>query len=146
MGFFYAPGQHTSDVTVFTTHHENPFQAYSDWFAEEEDITITFQTMKHQLWDIWVSQCNYELSDDHSNGIEKVHGDATVDHSQFQPDDLKPPGINRETYPDDPDYVDEFYDIVVPHDFLHAEICEGWIARLNQQYDKDFELQYSQQG
>jgi len=56
------------------------------------------------------------------------------------------PGINRETYYDDSDYVDEFYDIVVPHDFLHPEICEGWIKRLNQQYDKDFQLEYSQQS
>ena len=131
-------------MTVLKCHHQNPFSdGWSDWFAPDESVVLTFQTMRSQLDEVWRDHCIYSLESDHDGGIEPVVGNLTVDHSEFRPDELLSPGIHRECYPDDPELADEIYKVIVPGQSLHPEICEGWIDRINSEYDRDFELSYS---
>lgn len=128
-------------MTVLECHHQNPFSAgWSDWFAPENNVGLTFQTMCHQLCELWRIQCKYSIDGGHKDGTEPILGEQIVDHSQFRPDELLSPGIHREI--DSDGY--EHYEVIVPHDRLHPKICEGWIERINSEYERDYELLYSE--
>jgi hypothetical protein len=130
-------------MTILECRHQEPFDdGWSDWSAPEASVVLTFQTMKNQLYEIWREQCLFAEEGDHDEGIERTIG-MTVDHSEFDPDELQPPGIHRDHHPNDPDLVDEMYVIVVPNYQLHPEICDRWIDRLNNEYERSFELAYS---
>jgi hypothetical protein len=130
-------------MTVLECHHQKPFDdGWSDWSAPEESVVLTFQTMDDQLYEVWRDQCMFTEDHNHEGGIERTIG-MTVDHSEFDPDGLRPPGIHRDHHPNDPDLVDESYVIIIPNNRLHPEICEKWIERLNSEYGRRFELSYS---
>lgn len=128
-------------MTTLECHHQKPFVGgWSDWYAPEESVVLTFETMDHQLYELWRNQCLFN-NDDHDEGIKRTTG-MVADHSKFNPDKLLPPGIHQDHNPDDPDLVDESYDIIVPNDRLHPKICERWIERVNDQCGRRFELWY----
>lgn len=130
-------------MTTLECHHQNPFaDGWSDWFAPEGSVVLTFQTMDHQLYEVWSDQCLFTGADDHDGGMERTIG-MIADHSEFDPDEVLSPGIHRNHNPDDPDLVDESYEIIVPNHLLAPEICEMWIERLNDTYGRSFELSYS---
>jgi|APHM01.1.fsa_nt_gi hypothetical protein len=131
-------------MTILECRHQEPFEdGWSDWSAPERSVVVTFQTIKDSLYELWREQCLFTEEDNHKGGIERTIG-MTVDHSEFNPDELQPPGIHRDNYhPDEPDLVTESYVIIVPNYRLHPEICDRWIKRLNTEYDRDFELMYS---
>jgi hypothetical protein len=131
-------------MTILKSHHQRPFSGgWSDWFAPEESVVLTLQTMRHHLYETWKDHCIYTLDRDHEGGIERVGDNRIVDHSEFRADELLSPGIHQEIHLDDPELAKEVYDIIVPDDFLHQEICRGWINRLNSEYNREFELVYS---
>lgn len=130
-------------MTILECHHQNPFaDGWSDWSAPEESVVLTFQTMKHQLYEVWSDQCLFTEADNHDGGIERTIG-MTADHSKFNSDEVLSPGIHRDHNPGDPDLVDESYEIIVPNYLLAPEICERWIERLNDTYGRSFELSHS---
>ena len=123
---------------------------------------VTFETMQHHLYSQWDSAC---VSFDHS---ECGHGDSwedrfeqdeetghyvmrdcdserVVDHERFDAADVKAPGVYLDgTHYDVDGSVDESYTIIVPYEFLSPALCREWIAKLNEEYDRKFELEIAE--
>ena len=130
-------------MTILECLHQNPFAGgWSDWFAPDESVVLTFETMDHQLFEIWRTQCLFSEECNRQEGIKRPSG-MIVDHSEFDPDEILAPGVHRDYHPDNPDLVDESYDIIIPNNRLSSTICEDWIDRLNKKYERCFELSYS---
>jgi len=131
-------------MTVLETHDKHPFRSWCDWSAQEESVHLTFWTISYYMLEEWKMQCVDSDPAEHNldEVVQRVVDDRVVTQSWFDTGDMLNVGINRETHYEDPEYIDEIYEVVVPYERLSPEICEGWIDRLNKQYDKDFELRY----
>jgi hypothetical protein len=137
----------------------DPFRAWSDWYGTEGEAVVTFETMQHSLWNSWNNLCieikkydengeEIKLEDfediqeysETSNNAEKT--DRIVELENFDYNKVKKPGIYRNgTYYDEEDSVDEGYTIIVPYSFLTPELCREYIKKLNQKFDRKFELE-----
>jgi len=136
----------------------DPFRDWSDWYGTNGEAVVTFETMQHHLWNSWNNQCvevkNYDENGEEikpgdfetaqeysraSNNAEKT--ERIVEPENFDYGKVSKPGIYRDgTYYDEEDSVDEGYAIIVPYGFLTPELCEEYIEKLNQKFDRNFKL------
>lgn len=129
----------------------NPFNQWSDWYGTEGEAVVTFYTMKEELWSKWSNQAvSIEHNDcDHDDMEEKINCDDTervVDHDAFDAGEVREPGIYLDdTHYDDEEKVAESYTIIAPFDFLSPKLCRDWIQKLNDKYDRRFQLSIAEE-
>ena len=125
----------------------DPFRVWSDWYGTDGEAVVTFETMQHNLWNAWTNQCISYQGDtelvETEDGMYKMEGETErkVEPENFDCSELKQPGIYRDgTYYDEEDSVDEGYTIIVPYGFLTPELCEEYIEKRNQKFNRNFKL------
>jgi len=138
----------------------NPFKGWSDWYGTDGEAVVTFETMKHSLWNSWDNQCveikkyddegNEVTSEDFEDIQEYINysgeTERIVKPEKFDYEKVKAPGVYRDdTHYDEEDYVDESYTIIVPYSFLTPELCEEYINKLNKKFDRDFMLKIKEE-
>ena len=138
---------HRQKEVILESLSVNPFHVWSDWHGTESEAVVTFETMQHNLWNAWRSQCVSHEGETElvktEDGMYRVEGETerNVDPEKFEAENIDTPGIYRDgTYYDEEDSVDEGYTIIVPYNFLSPELCQEWIQKLNKKYDRNFKL------
>lgn len=141
-------------TVVLESRAVNPFNDWADWYGTDGEAVVTFRTMKEQLWNRWSNDCvSFEHPDcDHGDSLEEMNESINcdekqriVEHEKFNPTNLQAPGIYLDRTPyDDEEKVDESYTIIVPYPFLSPKLCREWIQKLNEQYNRDFELEITE--
>lgn len=136
----------------------NPFDQSSDWYDTDGEAVVTFETMQHRLWEQWKQDCvsfdhsscdhgesvddRLEQTEDGMYRLKDCDAKRVVDHSNFDPDAIRGPGVYLDgTHYDTDGSVDESYTIVVPYSFLSPKLCRQWLKKLNEQYDREFQLE-----
>jgi hypothetical protein len=150
--------KYADQQVMLKSHAVNPFNQWADWYGTDGEAVVTFRTMKEHLWDRWQSDCVSISHDDCDHGdswderteqdpetgtsrFKDCDSERVVEHERFDPTNVQAPGIYLDgTHYDDADKVDESYTIIVPYPFLSPELCQEWIKKLNEQYDRQFEL------
>lgn len=150
-------------TVVLESHAVNPFNDWSDWYGTDGEAVVTFFTMKEQLWNQWDNDCvsishedcdhgdSWEdrMEQDEETGFytsKDCNSERVVEHEKFDPTNLQAPGVYLDgTHYEDDEKVDESYTIYVPFPFLSPELCRRWIQKLNEQYDRQFELRISEE-
>jgi hypothetical protein len=131
---------------ILRSRAANPFNQWSDWYGTESEAVVTFVTIKEELWNQWNNQCVDIIHEDcdHQDMQERINcdnGERIVKHDNFDKEEVREPGIYSDgTNYEDEDKVDESYTIIVPYDFLSPKLCRHWIDKLNQDYDRCFDL------
>jgi hypothetical protein len=130
---------------ILESYGVNPFRNWSDWHSEE--VIVTFETMKHNLWNSWENQCTSIEGEtelvEKENGMYEMKGDTErkVEPEKFDLEKLKKPGVYRDSKNNnDEEKVDESYTIIVGRSFLSPELCQKWIQKLNEKFDRNFSL------
>lgn len=133
----------------------NPFNDWADWYGTDGEAVVTFYTMKERLWVRWNSDCisiphpdceHDETVDGLQERVNCDKGERVVEHEKFNVTALQAPGIYLDgTYYNSEDGVDESYTIIVPYPFLSPKLCREWIRKLNEQYDRNFELKITEE-
>jgi len=123
----------------------NPFDAWSDWHSPDGEAIITFMTMSHHLYSEWENKARRSNTVNHAKVDGKpVKEDLHINiytHDEFE-SDIKGPGVYRDsTHYRNPQKVDEAYTVIVPNDFMTQKMCEGYIKKLNDKFDRNFELE-----
>jgi len=136
----------------------DPFRDWSDWYGINGEAVVTFETMQHHLWNAWNNQCveiknydkegeeikpgDFETAQEYSKASSNAEEtDRTVESENFDYSKASNPGIYRdETCYDEEESVDEGYTVIVPYSFLTPELCEKYIEKLNQKFDRNFKL------
>lgn len=122
--------EYENKTVVLESRDVNPFEDWSDWYGTEGEAVVTFQHIAHLLYEIWERQC-----------VSIEAGERNIDQEKFDASEVEAPGIYRdETNYDDSDAVDESYTIIVPYDFMTPDMCRQWIQKLNEKFDRQFEL------
>lgn len=134
---------------LLTSRALNPFIDWSDWYGTDGEAVVTFITMKEHFWNRWSNNCVSIVHED-CNPDEIADranceaGEHRVDPGQFDVEEIRAPGIYRDgIYYEDEESVDESYTIVVPYPFLSPTLCQQWIEELNEEYDRVFELKFT---
>lgn len=141
----HRPEEHTEPVKL-ENRAFNPFQDWSDWYAENGEAVITFITMKQHLYEEWQRQAMHiNISEDLAlkNNRPVKDSDSVVlyQHRRFE-NDFDGPGIYQDdTHYEDSDKVDESYTIIVPEEFMTREMCEEYLYKLNEEYNREFYFQ-----
>lgn len=139
------PEKHTEPVKL-ENRAFNPFQDWSDWYGENGEAVITFITMKQHLYEEWQRQAHHiNISKDLATlNSRPVKEDDTVNmyqHRRFE-NDFDGPGIYQDsTHYNDDDKVDESYTIILPEEFMVRGMCELYLEKLNDEYNRDFYFQ-----
>lgn len=144
-----------ADQTVtLWSNTEIPFEEVADWYGTDGEVVVAIKPMKSLLWAHWETQCVewvHAEDCDHGPGVDGLqesincpHQERVVNPENFDYDEVPEPGVYcTGTYYDDESKVDESYNIIVPREYVTAEQCHKWIQKLNQKYDRNFELTIS---
>lgn len=140
------PERHTEPIKL-TNRALNPFDTWTDFYAEDGEAVITFITMQHHLFEEWKNQAvhrgynNYDLgklATKNGKPIDKDDSTVVYTHLDFE-NDFDGPGIYQDdTHYEDDDKVDESYTIILPYEFMTREMCENFLEKLNKEYNRDF--------
>ena len=121
-----------------------PFEGLSDWCGD--DVVVTFETMTHNLWTSWKSQCVSRRGDvelvETEEGNYTLEGDTDrkVDPEEFDGQKVMEPGAYRDKTREEGENNTETYTIIVPKSFLTPELCEKYIEKLNKKYNRNYSL------
>jgi len=123
----------------------DPFDNWSDWYGENGEVVITFMTMDAHLLEEWQNQARNSDTLNHAtyNGkpLSKDERVEIFTHNDFE-NDFRGPGIYRDDHNiSGEEKVDESYTIIVPTDFMTQDLCEKYIERLNEEFNRNFELE-----
>lgn len=136
---------------ILKTDHLNPFNRWSDWYGTNGEAAITIRTIQHHIYENWEKQCvrieggEYIEQEDGSMLYKADDAERIVEHENFDASKVKAPGIYKDrTNYDDEDKVDESYSIIIPYSFLSPKLCRKWIEKLNEEFDRKFELSIPQ--
>lgn len=142
----HKPEKHTEPIKL-TNKAVNPFDTWTDFYAEDGEAVITFITMKEHMFEEWQNQVVHIGYNNNNLGrLATINGqpidedDSTViyTHLNFE-NNFEGPGIYQDGvhYRDD-DKVDESYTVIVPEEFMTREICGKYLEKLNNEYNRDF--------
>jgi len=126
-----------------------PFESFSDWYGE--DVVVTFETIAHNLWNCWRSQCVSMVGDtelvETEDGMYRLEGDTEreVDPGEFDGQKVAKPGVYRDKTREEGESDTETYTIIVSRSFLTPELCENYIEKLNKKYDRNFSLKIKEE-
>ncbi|MDY6774255.1 MAG: hypothetical protein SVS85_03560, partial [Candidatus Nanohaloarchaea archaeon] len=149
-----------TDTVTLETMEKHPFGGgFSDWYGTEGEAVVTFTTIQHRLYSVWSRDCisfdhsvcghegdeHPDLVEEEETGMYRMPENCdprrVVDHSKFDASKVRAPRIYRDdTHYDKEGYVDESYTIILPYAFMAEELCRHWIEKLNEEFDRDFEL------
>ena len=109
----------------------DPFNDWDDWHDQNSKAVVTFETMKHNLWNSWKTQCieNNEYND----------SEEEIRPEKFNAEKVRKPGVYRDAVNEE-DKIDELYTVIVPRSFLTPELCERYLEKLNEKFDRNFKL------
>lgn len=135
------------EKVVLESNAVNPFKDWSDWYGTDGEAVVTFRTIQHDLYEEWSRQCvrieggEYVEQEDGSKVYDGDNAERIVEHEKFDASEVKAPGVYSDgTNYDEEDKVDESYSIIVPYPFLSPKLCQKWIEKLNEKFDREFEL------
>ena len=130
----------------------NPFDDWEDWYGTNSEAVVTFWTIQYALWQQWDSDCIsivHSEDCDHEDLQEEINCNKkkrVITPEDFNPDELPAPGVHRtETNYDDDEVIDEIYHIYVPRAYMTLDICQKWIDRLNEEYNRNFHLKLTEE-
>jgi len=124
----------------------NPFKCWSDWHDSDGKAVVTFETMTHNLWNSWESQCISIKGDpelvETSDGNYRLEGETEQElrPEKFDADRFRKPGVYRDSVHRDDERVDEAYTVIVSKNFLAPELCRKYIEKLNEEFERNFSL------
>lgn len=105
-----------SDETVLTTRAYSPFDSWSDWYPQNDDVMITFKTINDYL-------------------INEYKIDRSVESLTAKI------GVTHETnYNNDEKYSDVF-NILIPRHTLSEELCREAVEHINNEYGFNIKLE-----
>jgi len=129
-------------MTELITYGTNPFEGpVADWHAQNESVGVTFQLIAHRLYECWFKQCvgfvppePGDIDDPTQFGVPGGKA-KRVDHSAFDPADVREPGIHERVTDDH-----HHYDIIIPNKIMPRDLCKRWLQELNREYDRNLQL------